>query len=269
MKKGALFPERVLHISGSFAVVLKLPGEICESGDNSALSANLLPALLRDTISAVSGRKIDYLEAVHRLDRPVSGCVLLAFDRDTFSRFSGLFSQGLIQKTYWAVVESSAKTSGFDKAPGFDPLSSGLAGPVRLSHYIRFSTKTQKAVVMPADTPPENLTGKDWRNAELLWTCIAQGDRYSLLEVRTITGRTHQIRAQLSAAGMPIKGDVKYGARRSDPLGGIRLHARSLSFPDSGGEEPHTVFAPLPVTDSLWEALTEQAGRGGASGSEE
>ncbi len=267
MKKGALLPERVLHITDTFAVVLKLPGEICESGDKSASehpsSAPLLTELLRDTISAVSRRNIGYLEAVHRLDRPVSGCVLLAFDRDTFTRFSGLFSQGLIQKTYWAVVESSPKLS----LPG--PPSSE---PVRLSHYIRFSTKTQKASVMPAEqvssaAPSGNLPGKGWRNAELLWTCIAAGDRYSLLEVRTLTGRTHQIRAQLAAAGMPIKGDIKYGARRSDPLGGIRLHARSLTFPVPGGS-PQRVLAPLPVTDSLWEALTEQAGRGGASGIE-
>jgi len=227
--------ERVLFLDSNLAVVYKKIGEICESEvkDNTlSLSANVLPELI-----IKQGSPITYIESVHRIDQPVSGCVLLALDKKTHALLSAQFAENQVHKKYLAVVEN--KTS-----------MEASAG--RLEHLIRFDSKHHKATAL-AREEIKNF-GPEWKKAVLDWKVLGAGERYVFLEIEPLTGRTHQIRAQLSKAGMPIKGDLKYGARRSDPLGGIRLHAWRMQFTHPYSGDTITVTCPIPDPDPLWKA---------------
>ena len=231
--------DRILYQDEYLAVVYKTIGEVCE---NDAKDVKLsLVENMRAAIESAAGRALPGLEAVHRIDQPVSGCVLLAYDRTVNAALSSEFSSGSVQKKYWAIVEKSE-----------DDASGG-----RLEHLIRFDTRHHKALALKKEDVRKN--GPDWKPASLEWRLVGSGDRYDFLEIIPETGRTHQIRAQLAADGRPIKGDLKYGSRRSDPLGGIRLHAFSISFrhPVSGGMV--TVSAPVMNPDALWRAFIEKA----------
>jgi Pseudouridylate synthases, 23S RNA-specific len=116
-----------------------------------------------------------------------------------------------------------------------------------------FDTKKQKTFIVKPET-------RKAKKAQLYWRCAGAGDRYSFLEVELLTGRTHQIRAQLAHAGLHIKGDVKYGARRADTLPGIRLHAREVSFVTPGKKQLIKVVSPLPAQDPLWTACEKCLG---------
>jgi len=230
-------PPRVLYMDEYLAVVSKKIGEICESDpEDKSLS---LVENLRPGIEAAAGKKLDGLEAVHRIDQPVSGCVLLALDNATLATLSAQFAAGQIRKKYLAVVE---KPKAGEIAPGG-----------RLEHMLRFDHKHHKASVCGKDEIRK--PGPDWKNAALAWKLIGMGERYAFLEVQPETGRTHQIRAQLAAAGMPIKGDLKYGAKRSDPLGGIRLHAWAIQFRHPVSGDAITVSSPVLEPDALWKAV--------------
>jgi 23S rRNA pseudouridine1911/1915/1917 synthase len=230
-------PERILYQDECVAVVYKRIGEVCE---NDATDPSLsLVENLRSDIESVAGKKLPELEAVHRIDQPVSGCVLLALDKKSLAVLSAEFSAGSIRKKYWAIVE---KPSG----------GCAVAGG-RLEHLIRFDTKHHKATALPKEEVRKN--GSDWKRAVLEWTLVGNGDRYLFLEVIPETGRTHQIRAQLAASGMAIKGDLKYGAKRSDPLGGIRLHAHAIQFRHPVSHDTITVSAPVLEPDPLWQAF--------------
>lgn len=237
MNETRQLPERILYQDDFLAVVYKKIGEVCE---NDAADRSLsLVENLRPDIESVAGKKLPELEAVHRIDQPVSGCVLLALDKKTHAALSAEFSSGKIRKKYYAIVEkpegSFAETGG------------------RLEHFIRFDHKHHKATALAKEDIRKN--GPDWKKAVLDWTLAGAGDRYLFLEVIPETGRTHQIRAQLAAAGMAIKGDLKYGARRSDPLGGIRLHAHAIQFRHPATGDTVTVSAPVMNPDSLWQAF--------------
>lgn len=166
-----------------------------------------------------------FLGIPHRLDRPVSGAVVFAKTSKALSRMAGLFKEKEVEKIYHAIVENCPKPD------------SGT-----LEHYISRNTKQNKSYVHDRQVP-------DSKFARLHYRKLASSDRYHLLEIVLETGRHHQIRAQLSGIGSVIKGDRKYGARRSNPNGGISLHARRISFIHPVKKEHLEVVAPYPKMD--------------------
>lgn len=160
---------------------------------------------------------------VHRIDRPVTGLVVFAKTSKALTRLNEMLKKGEIHKTYWALVEGKRKEK------------EGVIESWLLSDGRLYKTRT-----VAKGTPDAKLS-------KLKYRVIAEGDRYSLLEVQLLTGRKHQIRAQLSSTGNPIKGDLKYGARRSNPGGGISLLAKKIEFVHPVSKEKITVETdPLP-----------------------
>ncbi|HPC98822.1 MAG TPA: RNA pseudouridine synthase [Bacteroidales bacterium] len=168
-----------------------------------------------------------FLGVVHRLDRPVSGVVLYARTSKALARMNEIFRTREVRKIYWAVVSEKP------------PQAEG-----RLENYLRKNEKQNKSFVY-------NEPSEGTRRAELTYKLAGVSERYYLLEIELHTGRHHQIRAQLAAAGMPVKGDLKYGAKRSNPDGSISLHARSLQFIHPVKKEEILIIAPLPQT-GIW-----------------
>ena len=172
-----------------------------------------------------------FLGVTHRLDRPTTGVVLFARTSKALSRLNEMFkSHEKIKKTYWAIVQSPP------------PTPQG-----RLENYLWRNQKQNKSFVVKPDS-------KDAKHAVLSYKTIAQSERYTLLEINLETGRHHQIRCQLSAIGSPIKGDLKYGAKRSNPDGGISLHARKIEFIHPVSKVSISIIAPVP-DDTLWREL--------------
>lgn len=180
-----------------------------------------------------------FLGVTHRLDRPTTGVVLFARTSKALTRLNAMFqSHEQIQKTYWAIVDKSKEAV------------IGKQEAVRLENYLWRNEKQNKSFVVKPGT-------KDAKRAVLTYKAIAQSDRYTLLEINLETGRHHQIRCQLAAIGCPIKGDLKYGAKRSNPDGGICLHARKIEFIHPVSKQPISITAPVP-DDTLWQALAQQ-----------
>ena len=232
--------DRILYIDDDVVVVNKLPGGVCSfvDGEKSG-EAPYLPDVFADAVAKACDSHDEFLECVHRIDRPVSGCTVMARNKNALANVSGQFTNHTTaSKKYWAVVE------------GIIPVSET---PVLLEDYLVFDTKKQKTFIVKAET-------RKAKKAQLYWRCAGAGDRYSFLEVELLTGRTHQIRAQLAHAGFHIKGDVKYGARRADTLPGIRLHAREVSFVTPGKKQLIKVVSPLPSLDPLWTACEKCLG---------
>ncbi len=172
-----------------------------------------------------------FLGVVHRLDRPVSGCVVYARTSKALSRLSELFRTREVRKTYWAIVSERP------------PAEEGT-----LSSYLKKNESQNKSYVYKTEVKGSKL-------AELSYRVLARSERYYLVEVDLQTGRHHQIRAQLAAAGCPIKGDLKYGSKRSNEGGGISLHSRRVSFVHPVKKEEITVEAPLP-DDRIWKLFS-------------
>ena len=170
-----------------------------------------------------------FLGVVHRIDRPVSGAVLFAKTSKALTRLNEMIRTGQIHKRYWAITESTPNPE---------------AGS--LKHYIVRDGRTNRSRAY--DKPKA-----DGKLAQLNYQVLACSTRYTLVEVELLTGRHHQIRAQLSKIGCPIKGDLKYGAKRSNPDGGISLHSRSVEFVHPVRKEPLKVVAPTPAKDNLWQ----------------
>ncbi len=170
-----------------------------------------------------------YLGVVHRIDRPVSGLVLFAKSSKALVRLNEMIRLRQIEKRYWAVVEGR---------PSMEV--------TELKHHIVRDGKTNKSKAY--DSPKNNS-----KEARLRYEVIGASANYTLVEVELMTGRHHQIRAQLSKVGCPIKGDLKYGSKRSNPDGGIMLHSRSMSFMHPVRKEPITITATTPGGDSLWD----------------
>lgn len=170
-----------------------------------------------------------YLGVVHRIDRPVSGLVLFAKSSKALVRLNEMIRLRQIEKRYWAVVEGR---------PSMEV--------TELCHHIVRDGKTNKSKAY--DSPKTNS-----KQALLRYEVIGASTNYTLVEVELLTGRHHQIRAQLSKVGCPIKGDLKYGSKRSNPDGGIMLHSRSMSFMHPVRKEPITITATTPAGDSLWD----------------
>jgi 23S rRNA pseudouridine1911/1915/1917 synthase len=170
------------------------------------------------------------LHMVHRIDRPASGVVLFAKNTSALTALHEQFRLREVCKTYLAVVQQApAEPEG------------------ELQHFLLKNGRTNKTAIVAEDTPGAQLSTLRYRHA-------GSSERYHLLEIELHTGRHHQIRAQLAAVGCPIKGDVKYGFRRSNPGGGIHLHAWKLSFRHPVSNEEVTITAPLPE-DPVWDAL--------------
>mgnify|MGYP001129350166 CR=1 FL=1 len=176
-----------------------------------------------------------FMGVVHRLDRPVSGVVIFAKTSKALSRLNAMFASGDVHKTYWAVTRNKP------------------AEPEAvLTHYISSVERNNKsyASLMPKDGA---------KLAKLSYKLIASTERYHLLEVNLMTGRKHQIRVQLSSIGCMVKGDLKYGDRRSNPDGSISLHARRVRFIHPVSQKEIDVTAPVPSGDNLWLALEAAA----------
>lgn len=170
-----------------------------------------------------------FLGVTHRLDRPTSGVVLFARTSKALTRLNEMFkSHEQIRKTYWAIVQ------GAPKVP-----------EARLENYLTRNETLNKSFIAKPNA-------KEAKLAVLSYKTLVRGNNYSLLEVNLETGRHHQIRCQLAAIGCPIKGDLKYGAKRSNPDGGISLHARQIAFIHPVSKQPICITAPVP-NDSLWQ----------------
>lgn len=231
--------DDILVYAQGYAIVRKRIGEVCESGVIKNGSVSLIERL-RSDLELRSGGPLTFIEAVHRLDQPVSGCVIIATMKDVFTELSRQFNAGKIRKRYFAVVEKPAL-----------PLT---AESGHLQGWITFDSRSRKAkIVQEADAKRFQA-----KKAILDWELIGEGDRYLFLSVEPKTGRTHQIRAQLAAQGLIIKGDLKYGAKRSEPAGGIRLHAHSVQFKDPGSGDVISVSCEPPVVDPLWAAFLQK-----------
>lgn len=172
-----------------------------------------------------------FVEPVHRLDRRTSGIVAFAKTKHSLAALSEAFREHRVSKLYWAVTE---------KAP--EPVSGTLR------HRLVHDKRRNQAKALPADGQARGDI------AELSYELVGKSERYFLLAIKPLTGKTHQIRAQLSAAGYPVRGDLKYGARRSTRNGLIMLHAREISFELSGSRRVD-IKADPPSDDPLWAAF--------------
>ena len=172
-----------------------------------------------------------FLGVVHRLDRPVWGLVVFAKTSKALTRLNKMFKDGQVHKTYWAITKN---------AP---PAEEGV-----LTDWLVRNERQNKSYAHPQEVP-------NAKKAVLKYRVIAHSDHYHLIEVNLLTGRHHQIRCQLANMGCAIKGDLKYGAPRSNPDGSISLLARRITFVHPVSKENIVVEAPLPPNDKLWEAL--------------
>lgn len=224
--------DRILFEDNHLIIVNKKPGELVQgdkSGDETL--ADLVKEYLRVTYHKTGNV---YLGIPHRLDRPTSGIVVYTKTEKALVRMNEAFRGSGVKKIYWAIVDKKPEKS-----------------EATLVHYITRDTKANKSVAHPIEKADSQIAKLDYK-------LIAEGERYYLLEIHLHTGRHHQIRAQLAAIGLHIKGDLKYGAARSNPDGGICLHARSVTFVHPVRKQPLMVVAEPPA-DNLWDALKAQA----------
>lgn len=221
----------ILYEDNHIIIVNKAAGEIVQ-GDKTGDEP--LSETLKKYIKERDAKPGNvFMGVVHRLDRPVSGIVVFAKTSKALSRLNAMFAAGEVHKTYWAVTG------------GTPPADEAL-----LTHYITSTERNNKSYA--SETPRPGA-----KEAKLSYRLIAASDRYRLLEVNLMTGRKHQIRVQLSTIGCPVRGDLKYGARRSNPDGSISLHARHISFVHPVSKKQIEVTAPVPACDNLWKALEE------------
>ncbi|APW33054.1 RNA pseudouridine synthase [Prevotella intermedia ATCC 25611 = DSM 20706] len=217
---------QVLYEDNHIIVVYKESGEIVQ-GDKTGDKP------LSETIKAWIKEKYAkpgnvFLGVVHRLDRPVSGLVVFAKTSKALSRLNDMFRKGEVKKTYWAMVQT----------PPAEPEGT-------LTNWLVRNEKQNKSYAYDHEVP-------NAKKAILKYKTVGQTEHYTLLEVNLLTGRHHQIRCQLSAIGCPIKGDLKYGARRSNPDGSISLLSRTVEFIHPVSKENISVVSPLPA-EKVWD----------------
>ena len=219
---------RVVYEDNHIIIVSKESGEIVQ-GDKTGDQP------LSETVKEYLKEKHHkpgnvFLGVVHRLDRPVAGLVVFDKASKASSRLSEMFRVGDVKKTYWAITRQLPPEE-----------------EETLTHGLVRNEKQNKSYAYDREVP-------HGKQAVLRYKLIGRSDNYSLLEVNLMTGRHHQIRCQLAKIGCPIKGDLKYGARRSNPDGSISLLARRVCFVHPVSKEEIRVEAPLP-DDTLWKAL--------------
>lgn len=219
---------QVVHEDNHLIVVNKRVGDIVQgdkTGDKPLV--DVVKEYIKDRYNKPGEV---FLGVVHRLDRPTTGIVVFARTSKALTRMNALFSQRETQKTYWAVVKNKpAKATD------------------NLVHYLKRNEKNNTSKAHSKEVPES-------KKASLDYTILKSLDNYHILEIHLHTGRHHQIRAQLSAIGSPIKGDLKYGFDRSNPDGGIHLHARKLVFVHPVTQETLVLEAPTPK-DVLWDSM--------------
>ncbi|MBK0370133.1 RluA family pseudouridine synthase [Flavobacterium agrisoli] len=219
---------QILHEDNHLIVVNKRVGDLVQ-GDKTGDKP--LSDIVKEYIKDKYNKPGDvFLGVIHRLDRPTSGIVVFARTSKALTRMNELFSNRETQKTYWAVVKNKPSKKEEE-----------------LVHYLKRNEKNNTSKAYLKEVPDSKLARLDYK-------VIKELDHYSVLEINLHTGRHHQIRAQLTAIGCPIKGDLKYGFDRSNANGGIHLHARKLSFIHPVSKENITIIAPTP-DDAIWNAV--------------
>lgn len=225
-----IVPE-VIYEDNHLLIVNKKPGQIVQGDKTGDIP---LVDSLKDWLKHKYNKPGNvFLGLVNRLDRPVSGLVIFAKTSKALTRMNAMLAKGEIRKTYWAVV-----------------CAAPAQREMHLKHYLLRNAKQNKSYIYQTERP-------ETKRAELKYKHLTSGERYHLLEVELYTGRHHQIRAQLSHIGCVIKGDLKYGAPRSNPDGSISLHSRYLRFTHPVSGEAMHLVAPVP-NDALWQSLAQQ-----------
>lgn len=219
----------VVYEDNHLLVVNKAPGEIVQgdkTGDRPLVDE------LKEWLKVKYNKPGNvFCGVVHRLDRPVGGLVVFAKTSKALARMNEMFRKGEVEKTYWAITRNCPPKE-----------------EDTLTHYITTTERNNKSYA--------SLTEKKGsQKAVLKYKHLSSTDRYHLLEVRLLTGRKHQIRVQLSAIGCPIRGDLKYGDKRSNPDGSISLQSHHIRFIHPVSGNVIDITAPVPA-DNLWQALT-------------
>lgn len=217
--------KQILYEDNHLIIINKYPSQIVQ-GDKTGDEP------LSEQIKKYLKKKYNkpgnvFCGVVHRLDRPVSGALIFARTSKALARMNEQIKNREIKKTYWAVVKNPP------------PDQKG-----HLIHYIYRNQKKNKSFIGSENT-------KEAKRAELIYTYLQNSEKYHLLEIELLTGRHHQIRAQLAFIGCPIKGDVKYGFPRTNQNASIHLHARNIEFAHPVKKEKIIFEAPLPI-DPLW-----------------
>lgn len=219
---------QILHEDNHIIVINKRVGDIVQ-GDKTGDKP--LSEIVKEYIKDKYNKPGDvFLGVVHRLDRPTTGIVVFARTSKALERLNKMFSERETQKTYWTVVKN--------KPPKTDD---------KLVHFLKRNEKNNSSKAHLKEVPESKIASLDYK-------IIKELNNYFVLEVHLHTGRHHQIRAQLQAIGCPIKGDLKYGFDRSNPDGGIHLHARKLAFVHPVSKEKIEIVAPVP-SDSIWSSI--------------
>ena len=216
----------ILYEDNHIIIANKAPGEIVQ-GDKTG--DRTLCDEVKDYIKKNYAKPgAVFLGVTHRLDRPVSGAVVFARTSKALARLNEMFRTGKVAKTYHAIVCT----------PPPEPETT-------LTHWLTRNERQNKAYAHIREVPGAKKAVPDYRT-------LGVSDRYTLLEVALHTGRHHQIRCQLAAIHSVIKGDLKYGAPRSNPDGSISLHARTVSFEHPVSHKQISVTAPYPSSNTLW-----------------
>ncbi len=222
------FKMEVLYEDNHIIIINKSPKEIVQ-GDKTGDKP--LSDMVKDYLKKKYNKPGNvFCGVVHRLDRPTSGIVVFAKTSKALTRLNEMFKKGEIDKTYWAIVKD------------VPPQNEGV-----LVHYVIKNEKNNKSTAYDTEKPHT-------QKAVLHYKLIGRSQKYYLLEVKIETGRHHQIRCQLAKIGLPIRGDLKYGAQRSNPDGSISLHARNISFVHPVSKQIINITAPVP-DDPLWKAF--------------
>lgn len=240
-KKKRIQVMEVVYEDNHIIIVNKESGEIVQ-GDKTGDTP------LSETVKQYIKEKYNkpgevFLGVVHRLDRPVSGLVVFARTSKALTRLNKMFAEGQVHKTYWAIVEKRSERSKIQVTD-----SEGDNSQL-LTHWLTRNEQQNKSYAYDHEVPRS-------KKAQLRYRVIGRGDNYDLVEVELMTGRHHQIRCQLSAIGRTIKGDLKYGAKRSNADGSISLQSHHIEFIHPVSKETIIAEAPLP-SDPLWKALAK------------
>lgn len=235
----------VLYEDNHIIIVNKQVGEIVQ-GDKTG-DTPLVETVKQYIKEAYAKPGNVFLGVVHRLDRPVSGAVIYARTSKALARLNEMFRKNEVHKTYWAIVERNEKIRMKNEEFNIDDYKRNQNSSIRLDHWLVRNEKQNKSYAYDHEVPNS-------KKAILEYRVLAEGEHYNLVEVDLKTGRHHQIRCQLAAVGMPIRGDLKYGARRSNPDGSISLCAHSIEFDHPVSHQHVRVEAPLPE-DKLWASL--------------
>ena len=222
----------VVYEDNHIIIVNKAPGEIVQ-GDKTGDEP--LSETLKKWIKEKYAKPGNvFCGVTHRLDRPVWGLVVFAKTSKALSRMNEMFREGKVNKTYWAITKNCPPKE-----------------EDTLTHYITNVERNNKSYASPTEK-------KGALKAVLQYKVLAHSDNYNLLEINLLTGRKHQIRVQLAAIGCPIKGDLKYGAKRSNPDGSICLQAHRIEFIHPVSEKHIDITAPIPP-DNLWQSFAHVA----------